>query len=201
VTTDGHKFRIQAKGSEQKVRGIKWGGKRPDLIVCDDLENDEIVMNPERRAKFARWFMNALIPCGSDTCSIRVVGTILHLDSMLQRILDDPTWKHLFYQAEDGNFENILWPEQYSAERLKGIYRGYKAQGDTEGYAQEYRNTPRATRRNTETLPLPSKTLSSTPTTSLISTVMRGDRKASRTSNIMLLRILPLMRKQDQTQR
>ena len=142
ATTDGHKFRIQAKGSEQKVRGIKWGGTRPDLIVCDDLENDEIVMNPERRAKFARWFMNALIPCGSDTCSVRVVGTILHLDSMLQRILDDPTWKHLFYQAEDGNFENILWPEQYSAERLKGIYRGYKAQGDTEGYAQEYRNTP-----------------------------------------------------------
>lgn len=35
---DGHLFRIQAKGSEQKVRGLKWNNKRPDLIVCDDLK-------------------------------------------------------------------------------------------------------------------------------------------------------------------
>jgi predicted phage terminase large subunit-like protein len=142
IFNDGEKFRIQAKGSEQKVRGIKWNGKRPDLIVCDDLENDEIVMNPERREKFRRWFMNALIPCGSDTCSVRVVGTVLHLDSMLSRILEDKTWKTLFYEAEDGSFNNILWPEQYSSERLKQIYEAYKAQGDAAGYAQEYRNQP-----------------------------------------------------------
>jgi predicted phage terminase large subunit-like protein len=139
---DGHMFRIQCKGSEQKVRGLKWRGRRPDLIVGDDLENDEIVMNPERREKFRRWFMNALIPCGSDTCWVRVVGTILHLDSMLQRLLEDNTWKHLFYEAEDGKFQNPLWPEQYSPERLREIYEAYKAQGDPEGYAQEYRNRP-----------------------------------------------------------
>jgi hypothetical protein len=34
---DGIQFRITAKGSEQKVRGLKWRNKRPDLIVCDDL--------------------------------------------------------------------------------------------------------------------------------------------------------------------
>jgi hypothetical protein len=140
--TDGHRFRITAKGSEQKVRGLKWRGKRPDLIVGDDLENDEIVMNPERREKFRRWLMNALIPCGSDTCSIRIVGTVLHLDSMLQRILEDETWETLFYEAEDGNFKNMLWPEQYSEERLREIYSAYKAQNDTEGYSQEYRNRP-----------------------------------------------------------
>jgi predicted phage terminase large subunit-like protein len=139
---DGHRFRIVAKGSEQKVRGIKWRGKRPDLIVGDDLENDEIVMNPERREKFRRWFMNALIPCGSDTCDVRIVGTVLHLDSMLNRLLEDKTWENLFYEAEDGKFGNILWPEQFSSERLRGIYESYKAQGDAEGYAQEYRNRP-----------------------------------------------------------
>ena len=142
IFNDGEKFRIQAKGSEQKVRGLKWNGKRPDLIICDDLENDEVVMNPERREKFRRWFMNALIPCGSDTCLIRLVGTVLHLDSMLSRILDDKTWKTLFYEAEDGNFGNILWPDQYSEERLRTIYSAYKAQGDSAGYAQEYRNQP-----------------------------------------------------------
>jgi predicted phage terminase large subunit-like protein len=139
---DGHKFRIQAKGSEQKVRGIKWMNMRPDLIVGDDLENDEIVMNPDRREKFRKWLMNALIPCGSDTVWIRLVGTILHLDSALQRLIEDKTWKHLFYEAEDGNFENVLWPEKFSAETLRNIYESYLEQGNPEGYAQEYRNQP-----------------------------------------------------------
>ncbi len=142
LLNDGHKFRIIAKGSEQKIRGIKWLGKRPDLIVGDDLENDEIVMNPERREKFRKWFMKALLPCGSDDCWVRIVGTILHLDSMLQRLLEDKTWKNLFYEACTGDFKNILWPEQFSSERLRGIYEGYLAQGDPEGFAQEYRNTP-----------------------------------------------------------
>jgi predicted phage terminase large subunit-like protein len=138
----GHKFRIQAKGSEQKVRGIKWMNMRPDLIIGDDLENDEIVLNPERREKFRKWLMNALIPCGSDTVWIRLVGTILHLDSALQRLLEDPTWEHLFYQAEDGNWENVLWPEKFSKEKLREIYESYLSQGNPEGYAQEYRNQP-----------------------------------------------------------
>ncbi len=60
---DGKQFRIEVKGSEQKVRGLKWRNKRPNLIVCDDLENDEIVLNEERRLKFRQWFNNALIPC------------------------------------------------------------------------------------------------------------------------------------------
>jgi predicted phage terminase large subunit-like protein len=142
LMNDGHKFRITAKGSEQKVRGLKWRGKRPDLIVGDDLENDEIVMNPDRREKFRRWFMNALIPCGSDTCWVRIVGTILHLDSMLKRLLEDDTWAHLEYEAEDGNFENVLWPEQFPGNRLREIYEAYLAQNDPEGYSQEYRNRP-----------------------------------------------------------
>jgi predicted phage terminase large subunit-like protein len=139
---DGRKWRIQAKGSEQKVRGIKWLNKRPDLIVCDDLENDEIVMNPERREKFRKWFMNALIPCGSDTVSIRVVGTILHLDSMLNRLMSNKMWKTLFYEAEDGNFKNLLWPEKFSEKRLQDIYQGFVEEGNSEGYSQEYRNQP-----------------------------------------------------------
>jgi hypothetical protein len=34
--TDGSKFRIIAKGAEQKLRGLIWAGTRPDIILCDD---------------------------------------------------------------------------------------------------------------------------------------------------------------------
>ena len=39
--TDGEQFRVLVRGAEQRVRGLKWDQKRPDLIICDDLEGDE----------------------------------------------------------------------------------------------------------------------------------------------------------------
>lgn len=139
---DGEQFRIIVKGSEQKVRGLKWRNKRPDLILCDDLENDEIVMNPERREKFRRWFLNALLPCGGDNCIIRVVGTILHLDSMLQRLLNNESWRTLKFAAHGKDFTDILWPEKFNKKRLQAIRSNYEEEGNLEGYAQEYLNNP-----------------------------------------------------------
>jgi hypothetical protein len=48
---DGHRFRVMAKGAEQQLRGAKWAAKRPDLIICDDIEEDECVINKDRREK------------------------------------------------------------------------------------------------------------------------------------------------------
>jgi len=157
---DGQQFRIEAKGSEQKVRGLKWRSLRPDLIIGDDLENDEVVLNEERRFKFRQWFFNALIPCGSDECLIRIVGTILHMDSMLERLMpawgdkDTQTdglkfwttqkrsWKSVRYQAHNSDFSQMLWPEKFSKDRLERIRATYVEQGFPEGYSQEYLNYP-----------------------------------------------------------
>jgi len=157
---DGHQARLFVKGSEQKLRGVKWNNKRPNLIICDDLENDEIVMNDERRLKFREWFNKALVPCGAKNCLIRVVGTILHMDSLLERMMpqigSDTTvedglrqyslapgsWKSYRYKAHNDDFSLILWPEQFSEERLKAIRTLYLEQGFPEGYSQEYLNYP-----------------------------------------------------------
>lgn len=140
---DGHQFRIICKGSEQKVRGLKWRNKRPDLIIGDDLENDEIVMNKERREKFRGWFRKALVPCLSrKTGKIIIVGTILHMDSMLERLLNDPHWYTARYKAHNEDFSEILWPEQFSKEDLEEIRNEYILDGMPEGYSQEYLNYP-----------------------------------------------------------
>lgn len=84
---DGHKFRIIAMGSGQQIRGALWEARiRPDLIVGDDLENDEMVMNDERREAFRLWVANALLPIRAPGGKVRIVGTILHLDSFLARV-------------------------------------------------------------------------------------------------------------------
>lgn len=144
VCDDGYKFRILARGSEQKIRGAMWKGKRPNLIVCDDMEDDEQVENIDRRKKFRKWFFRAVIPALSKSGRIRVHGTILHEDSLLARLIKNKTWKHLFYKAHESysDFSNLLWPEQWNAEELRKIQQSFEAEGDSAGYSQEYLNTP-----------------------------------------------------------
>jgi hypothetical protein len=158
--SDGYMFRITARGSEQKLRGLKWNNKRPDLIVCDDLENDEIVMNPDRRNKFKRWFYGALIPCKSAHGIIRIVGTILHEDSLLNNIMpkhydkwtrrselktwsEKPgPWLSVKYKAHNDDFTEILWEQRYSRQWFIDKRIDYVEQGIPDVYSQEFLNEP-----------------------------------------------------------
>ena len=141
---DGHQCRFIAKGSGQKMRGIKWNGKRPGLILCDDLEEDEQVENRDRREKFRRWFYRALVPCLRKGGKIRMHGTILHEDSLLNRIINGKTWVTKLFKAHNSfdDFSNILWPEQFSEARLRAIRQSFIEDGDAPGYSQEYLNNP-----------------------------------------------------------
>lgn len=141
---DGTQFKMVAKGGDQKVRGTKWRNKRPNLILIDDLENDESVMNPERRKKLKDWFFKALIPCGAKNCLIRAVGTILHFDSLLENIMDDPEWVSKRYAAHKSwdDFTEILWPEQFDETRLRTIRQQFINTRMPDGYTQEYLSTP-----------------------------------------------------------
>ena len=142
--SDGYIFRVVVRGSEQKVRGLKWRGKRPNLIIGDDLENDEIVMNPNRRAKFRRWVMNALLPCGSDDCLYRFVGTVLHFDAWLERMLNSPEWHSVRFKAHRSfsDFSDLLWEEKFPEKRLRALKRKFVSDGNPEGYSQEFLNNP-----------------------------------------------------------
>jgi len=141
---DGHQCRFLAKGSGQKMRGLKWNGKRPGLILCDDLEEDEQVENIDRRVKFRRWFYRALLPCRRRGGKVRVHGTILHEDSVLSRLMKSGSWKTRVFKAHAGfdDFSDILWPEQFPEERLRKIRQAFIDDGDAAGYSQEYLNDP-----------------------------------------------------------
>jgi hypothetical protein len=67
---------IKAIGAGMKVRGLKYKEFRPDLIIVDDLENDELVESKERREKLERWFNGALIPCLAKGGRLIMIGTI-----------------------------------------------------------------------------------------------------------------------------
>lgn len=157
---NGDKFRIIAKGAEQKLRGLIWNGSRPDIVLGDDMENDELVMNKERRAKMKRWFYGALMPVLSQHGIMRLVGTILHMDALLESFMPNPNdkqtvidglkmyskkrtlWKSIKWKAHDPEFEEILWPERFNAAHFKALKEDFLKQGMPDVYSQEYLNVP-----------------------------------------------------------
>lgn len=161
VFDDGTKFRVIAKGAGQRMRGIKWDRKRPDLVVIDDLEDDEAVMNKTRRDKLKRWFYGAVIPILKDGGKIRMVGTIVHMDSLLEGLMPhpkdphtvdtplrvystkkNPTWSAKKYRAHNHDFSKLLWPEQLSKKKLLQIRQDFAERGLLDVYSQEYLNNP-----------------------------------------------------------
>ena len=141
---DKHKFRLLAKGAGQRVRGKMWNGKRPNLLVCDDMEDDEQVENRDRRIKFRKWFFRAAKQALSQSGKIRVHGTILHEDSLLARLRKNSAWKHLFYKAHASfdDFSDILWPERWTEAKLRQRQLEFIEDQDPGGYSQEFLNDP-----------------------------------------------------------
>lgn len=141
VFDDGYQCRVRAAGFGMSVRGFQWGSQRPDLVVGDDMEDDEQVMSPERRAKAQAWFYSALLPMVSRDGVFRIVGTIMHSDSLLQTCIDDTeTWKSKVWEAHNDDFSQILWPEAFDKKKLQTLQATYVRNGMLDRYNMEYRN-------------------------------------------------------------
>lgn len=143
---DGHVVRIIAKGSEQRIRGLTWRTKRPDLILCDDLEYDEIVNNAERRRKFKDWFFRQLMPAGSKGSKVRMVGTILHSDSLLNNLMENRSWltRKWAAHASFDDFSDLLWESRWDEPALRTLQKNFIDAGEQDSYSQEMLNEPLA---------------------------------------------------------
>ena len=107
VTRNG--VRVKCYGSGKRLRGARHGSVRPDLVICDDLEDDESVQSPEQRAKREGWFFRALMKIGQKDTVFIVVGTILHYDSLLAKLLNRGGWTASKWQAVIRWSASALW--------------------------------------------------------------------------------------------
>jgi predicted phage terminase large subunit-like protein len=101
-------IKIQGAGSGKKLRGLRHGPYRPDLVICDDLENDENVVSLEQRDKTERWLNRTVLNLGppDGSMDVIVIGTVLHYDSVLSRVLKNPLWKTRVFRSV------IEWPDR-----------------------------------------------------------------------------------------
>jgi predicted phage terminase large subunit-like protein len=124
--------KIQVAGSGKKMRGMRHGPWRPDLTILDDIENDENVRKPEQRDKLENWLKKTVLPLGEagGKYDVIYIGTILHYDSVLSRILDAPLWHSARFSAI------VSWPDDMTLwEEWEEIIRNGGDDGPARGQA------------------------------------------------------------------
>jgi hypothetical protein len=142
--TNGTK--IQALSSTSSIRGKKYGIHRPSVIISDDSQGQSDIITQEARdKKYNTWAQDteyagdkAVYRDGIKTkmaTKFIVLGTILHRDCFMSRVLKNPQYKHILRRAVDFDVDNYfnkgLW------EKFKKIYQNDKLP-DPKAYATEF---------------------------------------------------------------
>ena len=140
--------KVLARMANNPLRGLRFGFRRPDLVIADDLENDELVDTSVQREKLANWWDSAVEPMiePPPVGQIILVGTVLHYGSLLNTMLNrSDLYVTRRYQAiiskenERGEKEQLpLWPERFSLERLAAL-----KSKNVLAFQKEYMNDPR----------------------------------------------------------
>lgn len=140
--------KVLARMANNPLRGLRFGFRRPDLVIADDLENDELVDTSVQREKLANWWDSAVEPMiePPPVGQIILVGTVLHYGSLLNTMLNrSDLYVTRRYQAiiskDNGSGEKEqlpLWPERFSLERLAAL-----KSKNVLAFQKEYMNDPR----------------------------------------------------------
>lgn len=93
--------KVEIAGSGKRLRGLRHGAYRPDLVILDDIENDEQVRSAEQRDKLHDWLKKTVLPLGvpGEKMDVIYIGTILHYDSVLNRTLSSKAWMTAKFKA------------------------------------------------------------------------------------------------------
>lgn len=117
VTANNIKVRIGGTG--KKLRGMKHGPYRPDLIFLDDLENDEQVKQKAQRDKTQNFVLSAVLGLAPPQGGMDVFwpGTSLHYDAAINRVSRAPGWRRRVFRAI------MNWPDSMDLwERWEALY-------------------------------------------------------------------------------
>lgn len=121
LVISNYEAKIMAVSIDQSVRGLRHREHRPDLIVCDDIEDLASVKTKEGRSKTYAWVKGELIPAGDRDTRIVFVGNLLHEDCLLKRLQREMEAGELLgiyrqYSLLDGE-GRCTWPGKYPTQQ------------------------------------------------------------------------------------
>jgi predicted phage terminase large subunit-like protein len=136
VTKDGTAF--FARGRGQSPRGLRYRSHRPDYIVIDDLDDDELCENPNRVQRLTDWVKEALFGAlDGGRGRFIMVGNLIAKNSVLQNIAQTKGVQVSQVNIWDKN-GNVSWAAKWTPAEVQAIedFQGYRS------FQKEYMNNP-----------------------------------------------------------
>lgn len=136
TTTDDCYFTAIGRG--QSPRGLKNKGHRPDYIIIDDLDDDELVRNDDRVRKATEWVLSALFgTMEAGRGRFIMVGNRIAKNSILTKIIERPGVHHTKVNILDRN-GLPTWCENYQPDEVAEM----RAIMGERNFQKEYMNNP-----------------------------------------------------------
>lgn len=112
-TIDGVKF--MAIGRGQSPRGLNSDDSfRPDYILLDDIDDDELCRNPSRVSDLIEWIYDALINAmDMGRGRFVVIGNLISKNSVVQHFSEKKSMYHIQVNVIDENGD-VAWKEKYT---------------------------------------------------------------------------------------
>lgn len=136
VTLDGTAF--FARGRGQSPRGLRHRDQRPDYIVIDDLDDDEMCRSEARVHQMTDWVKEALFGAlDGGRGRFIMVGNLISKNSVLAEFSKTETVHFSRIDAVDKNGEPV-WKEKWTKEEVvsQAAFMGYRA------FQKEMMNNP-----------------------------------------------------------
>ena len=135
---------IQVKGSGQSLRGTKRAGKRPQLMLFDDILPDDALFSKTERQKVTKWFTSSVQPAVDVNFNkMVVVGTPFADDDILMKMrrgrayltIECPV-ANMFPVAKDDLVS--AWADRFTKDEIWRLYEGAKELGEEASFYREY---------------------------------------------------------------
>lgn len=127
-----------ARGRGQSPRGLRYRSHRPDYVIIDDLDDDELVESPARVTKLFDWVRSALFgTLDGGRGRFIMVGNLIAKNSVLAKWCDIKS-VHVTKVNIYDNKGGISWASKWTPQEVKDIENvvGYRA------FQKEYMNNP-----------------------------------------------------------
>lgn len=134
---------LAAIGAGTSLRGLNLKRRRPQLIICDDVQTKENDESPREREKLLSWLIGTLFKARSKItkAALIYVGNMYSTDCILYKFSKIKNWISLITGAILANGE-ALWPELNSIEELVEEYEHDAGLGHASTWFAEIQNDP-----------------------------------------------------------
>ena len=165
---------IWAIGAGQHTRGLNINGKRPTLIIADDIYSQDNTKTEQSRQQIEYWFDAELLnSADSREGKVLMLGTLVHPDTVFKDIVNSKNWygvnRPIISEAElkalvnictkDGNFivpelaecnhlddglRTLSWRDHKGSYFILNKYYEYLKKNKLDNFYQEFMNNPLA---------------------------------------------------------